>query len=145
MEPLCYGGGMNNYFEGDNSYELKKGVIKFEAGTPAIAEVIGLREAILYLDKIGIENIHKHEIELKKYLVKRLKDVPNIRIYNEKSDSGIVAFNIEAVFAQDSSIYLNNYNIYVRAGNHCTKMLKDEIGVKNTVELVCIYIIQKKM
>ena len=45
---------MNNYFEGDNSYELKKGVIKFEAGTPAIAEVIGLREAILYLDKIGI-------------------------------------------------------------------------------------------
>ena len=143
MEPLCYGGGMNNYFEGDNSYELKKGVIKFEAGTPAIAEVIGLREAILYLDKIGIENIHKHEIELKKYLVKRLKDVPNIRIYNEKSDSGIVAFNIEAVFAQDSSIYLNNYNIYVRAGNHCTKMLKDEIGVKNTVR-VSMYLYNTK-
>lgn len=143
MEPLCYGGGMNNYFEGDNSYELKKGVTKFEAGTPPIAEVIGLREAILYLDKIGIENIHKHEIELKKYLVKRLKDVPNIRIYNEKSDSGILAFNIEAVFAQDSSIYLNNYNIYVRAGNHCTKMLKDEIGVKNTVR-VSMYLYNTK-
>lgn len=143
MDPLCYGGGMNNYFEGDNSYELKKGVTKFEAGTPPIAEVIGLREAILYLDKIGIENIHKHEIELKKYLVKRLKDVPNIRIYNEKSDSGILAFNIEAVFAQDSSIYLNNYNIYVRAGNHCTKMLKDEIGVKNTVR-VSMYLYNTK-
>ena len=143
MEPLCYGGGMNNYFEGDNSYELKNGVTKFEAGTPPIAEVIGLREAILYLDKIGIENIHKHEIELKKYLVKRLKDVPNIRIYNEKSDSGILAFNIEAVFAQDSSIYLNNYNIYVRAGNHCTKMLKDEIGVKNTVR-VSMYLYNTK-
>ena len=143
MEPLCYGGGMNNYFEGDNSYELKNGVTKFEAGTPPIAEIIGLREAILYLDKIGIENIHKHEIELKKYLVKRLKDVPNIRIYNEKSDSGILAFNIEAVFAQDSSIYLNNYNIYVRAGNHCTKMLKDEIGVKNTVR-VSMYLYNTK-
>lgn len=143
MEPLCYGGGMNNYFEGDNSYELKKGVTRFEAGTPAIAEVIGLREAIIYLDNIGIDNIHKHEIELKKYLVKKLKDVPNIRIYNEKSDSGILAFNIEAVFAQDSSIYLNNYNIYVRAGNHCTKMLKDEIGVKNTVR-VSMYLYNTK-
>lgn len=143
MKPLLYGGGMNNYFETDNSYELKKGVIKFEAGTPPIAEVIGLREAILYLEKIGMDNIHKHELELKKYLVKELKRVPNIRIYNEKSDSGILAFNIEGVFAQDSSIYLNNYNIYVRAGNHCTKMLKDEIGVKNTVR-VSMYLYNTK-
>lgn len=143
MKPLLYGGGMNNYFETDNSYELKKGVIKFEAGTPPIAEVIGLREAILYLEKIGMDNIHKHELELKKYLVKELKSVPNIRIYNEKSDSGILAFNIEGVFAQDSSIYLNNYNIYVRAGNHCTKMLKDEIGVKNTVR-VSMYLYNTK-
>ena len=143
MEPVFYGGGMNNYFETDNSYELKNGVIKFEAGTPPIAEVIGLREAILYLEKIGMDNIQKHEVELKKYLVKELKEVPNIRIYNEKSDSGILAFNIEGVFAQDSSIYLNNYNIYVRAGNHCTKMLKDEIGVKNTVR-VSMYLYNTK-
>ena len=143
MDPVFYGGGMNNYFETDNSYELKNGVIKFEAGTPPIAEVIGLREAILYLEKIGMNNIQKHEVELKKYLVKELKEVPNIRIYNEKSDSGILAFNIEGVFAQDSSIYLNNYNIYVRAGNHCTKMLKDEIGVKNTVR-VSMYLYNTK-
>ena len=143
MEPLCYGGGMNNFFEGDNSYELKKGVTKFEAGTPAIAEVIGLREAILYLENIGIDNIHKYELELKKYLVSELKKIPNIKIYNENSESGILAFNIDGVFAQDSSIYLNNYNIYVRAGNHCTKMLKDEIGVKNTVR-VSMYLYNNK-
>lgn len=143
MEPIFYGGGMNNYFETNNSYELKNGVIKFEAGTPPIAEVIGLREAILYLEKVGIDKIHEHELELKKYLVKELKGVPNIRIYNEKSDSGILAFNIEGVFAQDSSIYLNNYNIYVRAGNHCSKMLKDEIGVKNTVR-VSMYLYNTK-
>ncbi|MBO5121149.1 MAG: cysteine desulfurase [Bacilli bacterium] len=143
MEPLCYGGGMNNFFEEDNSYELKKGVTKFEAGTPAIAEVIGLREAILYLENIGIDNIHKHEMELKKYLVSELKNIPNIKIYNENSESGILAFNIDGVFAQDSSIYLNNYNIYVRAGNHCTKMLKDEIGVKNTVR-VSMYLYNDK-
>ena len=143
MEPLCYGGGMNNFFEGDNSYELKKGVTKFEAGTPPIAEVIGLREAILYLDKIGIENIHKHEVELKKYLVSKLKNISNIKLYNETSNSGILAFNIDGVFAQDSSIYLNNYYIYVRAGNHCTKMLKDEIGIKNTVR-VSMYLYNDK-
>ena len=143
MEPLCYGGGMNNFFEEDNSYELKKGVTKFEAGTPAIAEVIGLREAILYLENIGIDNIHKHEMELKRYLVSELKNIPNIKIYNENSESGILAFNIDGVFAQDSSIYLNNYNIYVRAGNHCTKMLKDEIGVKNTVR-VSMYLYNDK-
>ena len=143
MMPLCYGGGMNQYFESDNTYELKKGVIKFEAGTPNIAGVIGLREAILYLMDIGIENIHKHEVELKKYLVSKLRSLPNIKMYNEKSDSGILAFNIDGVFAQDSSIYLNNYNIYVRAGNHCTKMLKDEIGVKNTVR-VSMYLYNNK-
>lgn len=143
MEPLCYGGGMNQFFEDDNSYELKKGVTKFEAGTPNIAGVIGLREAILYLMSIGIDNIHKHEVELKKYLVNELKKIPNIKMYNEKSNSGILAFNIDGVFAQDSSVFLNSYNIYVRAGNHCTKMLKDEIGVKNTVR-VSMYLYNNK-
>lgn len=143
MEPLCYGGGMNQFFEDDNSYELKKGVTKFEAGTPNIAGVIGLRQAILYLMDIGIENIHKHEVELKKYMVEELRKIPNIKMYNENSYSGILAFNIDGVFAQDSSIYLNNYNIYVRAGNHCTKMLKDEIGIKNTVR-VSMYLYNNK-
>ncbi len=133
MDPLCYGGGMNNFFEADNSYELKDVPIKFEAGTPPIAEVIGLREAILYLESIGMEKIHEHEMKLKKYLISKLEKIDNIIIYNKNSNSGILAFNIDGVFAQDSSIYLNHYNIYVRAGNHCAKMLKDEIGIKNTV------------
>lgn len=133
MMPLCYGGGMNNYFESDNMYELKDAPIKFEAGTPPIAEVIGLREAIMYLDNIGMDNIHRHEMELKKYLISRLEKIDNIILYNKNSDSGILAFNIEGVFAQDSSVYLNHYKIFVRSGNHCAKMLKDEINIKNTV------------
>ena len=51
MEPLCYGGGMNNYFEGDNSYELKKGVIKFEAGTPDYVGVMAMTEALNYVEE----------------------------------------------------------------------------------------------
>ena len=135
MEPLFYGGGMNSYFESNNSYELKKGPSKFEAGTPPIAEVIGLGEAIKYLMNIGMDKIHKYENDLKMYLVSELEKIPNIILYNKNSDSGILAFNIEGVFAQDTSIYLNHYHICVRAGNHCTKMLKDEIGVKNTVRV----------
>lgn len=135
MEPLFYGGGMNISFESDNSYELKKGPSKFEAGTPPIAEVIGLSEAIKYLMNIGMDKIHKYEIDLKKYLVEELEKIPNIVLYNKNFDSGILAFNIDGVFPQDTSIYLNHYHICVRAGNHCTKMLKDEIGVKNTVRI----------
>lgn len=133
MEPLMYGGGMNNYFEYDNSYELKSVPTRFEAGTPPIAEVIGMGEAIKYLEKIGMTKIHNYELELKKYFIEKVKDIPNLIIYNKNSDSGIVSFNIDGVFAQDTAIYLNHYNIYVRAGNHCTKMLKDDLKINNTV------------
>lgn len=143
MDPLFLGGGMNNYFEEDVSYELKEVPTKFEAGTPPIAEVIGLGETIKYLMNIGMDKIHKHEIELKKYLLEQVKDIDNLIIYNKNSNSGILAFNIDGVFAQDTAIYLNHYSIAVRAGNHCTKLLKDEIGVKNTVR-VSIYFYNNK-
>ena len=135
MEPLFYGGGMNSFFEEDYSYELKSIPTRFEAGTPPIAEVIGLGEAIKYLQKIGMDKIHDYEIELKKYLLEKIKDIDNLIVYNKNTDSGIIAFNIDGVFAQDSAVYLNHYNIYVRAGNHCAKMLKDELSIKNTVRI----------
>ena len=135
MDTLFYGGGMNQFFEEDGSYELKEVPVKFEAGTPPIAEVIGLREAILYLESIGLDKIHEHEMNLKKKLVSELEKIDNIILYNKNSDSGILSFNIDGVFAQDSSIYLNHYNIYVRAGNHCAKLLKDVMGFKNTVRV----------
>lgn len=135
MEPLMYGGGMNSFFEEDNSYELKPVPIRFEAGTTAIAEVIGLGEAIKYLMSIGMDKIHDYEVKLKRYLIEKVNDISNVIIYNKNSDSGIVALNIDGVFAQDTSVYLNHYKIAVRAGNHCAKMLKDEINIKNTVRV----------
>ena len=135
MQPLKYGGGMNQEFESNGDFALKEVPIKFEAGTPPIAEVIGLGEAIRYIESIGVVNIHKHEVELKRYLVSKLKEIPNIILYNENSESGILAFNIDGVFAQDTAIFLNHYNIYVRAGNHCTKMLKEEMNIRNTCRI----------
>ena len=66
---------------------------------------------------------------------KELEKIDNIVVYNKNSDSGIVMFNIKDVFAQDTAVYLNNYNICVRAGNHCAKILKDELGIKNTCRI----------
>lgn len=135
MKPLCYGGGMNSYFEEDGSYELKNIPVRFEAGTPPIAEVIGLGEAIKYLQKIGMDKIHEYEVKLKDYLIEKISNIPNIIVYNKNSKSGIISINIDGVFSQDASLYLNHYNICVRAGNHCAKMLKDEMNIRNTVRI----------
>ncbi len=135
MEPVFYGGGMNNYFEEDYSYELKSIPTRFEAGTPPIAEVIGLGEAIKYLMNIGMDKIHEQEVKLKKYLIDKISNIKNVTVYNKTSDSGILALNVDGVFAQDLSVFLNKYNVCVRAGNHCAKMLKDEMNIKNTVRV----------
>ncbi len=135
LVPLKYGGGMNESFESDKCYVIKSYPTNLEAGTPPIAEVIGLKEAINYVTSIGVDNIHKHEVELKKYLLSKIIDMDNIIIYNKNSESGIVTFNIKDVFAQDTSVYLNTYGIAIRAGNHCAKILKDDLGIKNTCRI----------
>ncbi len=135
LKPIMYGGGMNQFFEEDGSYDLKSIPTRLEAGTPPIAEAIGLGEACKYLMRIGVNNIHKHEMELKKYLVDNIKGLDNIILYNEDLNSGTLVFNVSGVFSQDAAIYLSHFNICVRAGNHCTKMLKDEIKIKNTVRV----------
>lgn len=135
MKPLKFGGGMNNFFESTKELEYKSVPLKLEAGTENIAGVLGLKEAILYLSKIGMDKIHEYEVELKKYLIDKLKNIDNITIYNPESETGIVTFNINKIFAEDASKYLNHYHICVRAGNHCSKMVKDEIEVKNTCRI----------
>ena len=132
LEVLEYGGGMNAFFESDCSYELKEVPWKFEAGTQNIAGVIGFGSAIDYINSIGLDKIHDYEIELKKFAISEIKKIPNITIYNESVDSGILVFNIDKVFSQDTAIFLNRFNICVRSGNHCAKILKDEIGITNT-------------
>ena len=143
MRPLNYGGGMNQSFEVDGTYILKETPIKFEAGTPPIAEVIGLGEAIKFIESIGVDKIHEHEYGLKKYLIENLEKIPNVVLYNKNSKSGIVSFNVKGVFPQDTSIYLNTYNIAIRAGNHCAKVLKDELNIKNTCR-VSLYLYNTK-
>ena len=132
LRPLEYGGGMNQSFDSDGTVEYKSIPTRLEAGTPPIAEVIGLGKAIDYLEEIGMDHVFAYEKELKKYLVSQLEQLDSILLYNTTSESGTLAFNIDGVFSQDTAIYLDHYHICVRAGNHCAKVLKEEMNIKNT-------------
>ncbi len=134
-KPLNYGGGMNNFFESDGRVEYKELPTRFEAGTQNIEGVLGLNAAIKYLNKIGLENIEKHEQELKRYLLGNLEKIDNVKVLNKKGEAANILFNIDGVFPQDTAVYLDHYNICVRAGNHCAKLLKDELGIKNTCRI----------
>lgn len=135
MVPLNFGGGMNATFNNDGTRQYKDIPYLFEAGTQNIEGVIAFGEAIKYLSNIGMDNVERHERKLKEYAIKRLKEIDDIIIYNEKTESGIIAFNYKDVFAQDLAVYLNKYKICVRAGNHCAKILKDDLGIKNTCRI----------
>lgn len=135
MKPIIFGGGMNASFSSDGIRMYDDIPHLFEAGTQNIAGVIGFGSVIEYLNKVGIENIRKHETDLREYAINKLKEIDDIIIYNEKSEAGIIAINKKDIFAQDLAIYLNKYKICVRAGNHCAKILKEELGIKNTVRI----------
>ena len=133
--PTNLGGGMNESFDDEDNVLLKELPHRLEAGTPPIAQAIGLGEAIKYLSNIGMDNIHKYEIELKNYLIDKLVKIPHLDIININSDSGVIAFNVDKIFSQDVAYYLNKYHICVRAGSHCAKVLKKETHVANTLRV----------
>lgn len=132
IRPIIFGGGMNASFSSDGVRIYNELPHLLEAGTPNIAGVIGFGSVLKYIQDIGMDKISQYEQELHTYAIEKLKQVPDIILYNEHSESGIIAFNIKDIFAQDLAIYLNKYKICVRAGNHCAKILKDEFGIKNT-------------
>lgn len=135
LAPINLGGGMNESFDSPNEIFLKELPTRLEAGTPNIAGVIGLGEAIRYLENIGLNNITNYELNLRKYLVDKLIKIPHIDLINLESDSGIVSINIDNIFAQDVAYYLNKYGICVRAGNHCAKLTKNATGVNNSLRI----------
>lgn len=129
------GGGITISFDDSKNIVYKELPYKLESGTQNIAGVIGFKEAINYINKVGLDYINEYIINLKKYLISKLKEIDNIIIYNENIEGSTVTFNIDGIFAQDVAIYLDKYNICVRSGDHCDKKLSDELGIKNTVRV----------
>ena len=128
-EPYLYGGEMIRKVTFDDSTwnELPW---KFEAGTPVIAQGIALAEACDYLDDIGMDRVRRHEEALAEYTYDRLEEFENIEVYGPPGDDrgGLVAFNLGAVHAHDTSEILNEFAVAVRAGDHCTQPLHDKLG-----------------
>lgn len=135
MVPYNFGGGMNARFNKDVEVSYKSVPTVFEAGTQNIAGILGFARAVEYLSSIGMENIHNYELELKHYAIKQLKTLPNVKIYNENSEGGVVIFNVfdgDMVFPQDVASYLNEKGIAIRAGDHCAKLLDNVIDTRVT-------------
>lgn len=133
MDAFMLGGGSNARFDICGNILLKKPPFKFEAGTPCIEGVLGLKAAMEYLMDIGMENVEANDKMLVHYLSSKLLELPNIELYNPHSDCAICTFNVKGVFAQDAATYLNNKHIAVRSGNHCAKILLNVIGASETI------------
>ncbi len=133
MDPYQTGGGMNASYDGDGKAQYFDVPLKFEAGTLNIEAIYGLYAAIKYLMKLGMENIAKHEKDLRDYAVKKMLTMPHITLYNKTAETGIITFNVHNVYSQDIATYLNSKSIAVRSGQHCAKMLKNHIEELGTV------------
>jgi len=107
---------------------------KFEAGTPAIAEVIGLGAAIDYLDEIGMEAIETHERKLIEYAIERLEEVPGIWIFGPSAEQkgGVAAFTFEGVHPHDVSQIVDREGVAIRAGHHCAMPLHEKFDIVAT-------------
>ncbi len=108
---------------------------RFEAGTPPIAEAIGLAAAVEWLEGVGLDAAHAHEAELGAYALERLADVPGLRVFGPPAGDdrvGIVSLEMKGVHAHDVSEILDRHAIAVRAGHHCAQVLMDRLGVAAT-------------
>jgi len=143
MDPFLTGGGMNVSYTTCGDVELLNAPTKFEAGTLNISGVLGFAEAIKYLNVIGMENIHNHDVELIQYAIKRLEKSDKIIIYNKNANNGVLTFNVKDVFSQDEATLLNSKGIAVRSGMHCSKLLKDFLKVPGTCRM-SVYLYNNK-
>ncbi|NJR50285.1 MAG: SufS family cysteine desulfurase [Leptolyngbyaceae cyanobacterium CSU_1_3] len=111
---------------------------KFEAGTPAIAEAIGLGAAVDYLSAIGMDNIHAYEEELNAHLFRRLREIPEIRVYGPQPQAdgsgraALAAFTAGEVHPHDLSTILDQAGVAIRAGHHCTQPLHRHLKAQST-------------
>jgi cysteine desulfurase/selenocysteine lyase len=133
MPPFLGGGDMIKRV-GLRSYVPNSLPHKFEAGTPSIAEVIGLGAAVDYLNEIGMDVIAEHEHQLIDYALERLEEVPGVKVYGPTADKkgGVASFSFEGVHPHDVSQIVDREGIAVRAGHHCAMPLHEKYDLVAT-------------
>ncbi|WP_160671326.1 cysteine desulfurase [Clostridium sp. C8-1-8] len=142
MPPFLYGGDMVEYvYEQETTFdELPH---KFEGGTQNVEGVIGLSEAIDFINSIGIENIMKHEHEIISYAYDKLNELGFVKIYttsNKDLLGSVISFTIDGIHPHDLATILDSKGVCVRAGNHCAQPLMRYLNINSTCRLsVSVY------
>jgi len=109
---------------------------KFEAGTPNIAQAVGLGKALDFLQNISMKKVEEHIGELTEYGMKKLNEINGVRIYNKKNiHGGIISFNVDGVHPHDLAQFLDQDNIAIRTGHHCTQPIMKKLGVNGTARI----------
>jgi cysteine desulfurase/selenocysteine lyase len=135
MPPYQTGGGMIRKVSWDEVVWADVPA-RFEAGTPAIAEAIGLHAALDFIDAIGRERIAAQEHALTQYALQRLQEVPDLRLYGPQPDrAGIFAFTLADIHPHDIATVLDSRDIAIRSGHHCAHPLGDRLGVPATARV----------
>jgi cysteine desulfurase/selenocysteine lyase len=108
---------------------------KFEGGTPNIADVIGFAAAIDYLNKIGMDKVRDHEVELTGYALDKITRVKGVTLYgprNTKDRGGVISFNIGDIHPHDLATIMNDHGVAIRSGHHCAQVLMERLDVSAT-------------
>ena len=132
MPPYQGGGEMIEIVEVDR-ITYGKAPHRFEAGTPAIVEAVGLGAALSYMMQVGRDRIAKHESEIGAYAFERLQEVPGLTLYGTTKGKGALhAFTIDGLHPHDVSTIIDRSGIAIRAGHHCAQPLMERLGVTAT-------------
>ncbi|MCU7556353.1 cysteine desulfurase [Macrococcus capreoli] len=133
MEPIEFGGDMID-FVGLQESTWTELPTKFEAGTPLIAEAVGLAEAINYLTEVGMDNILAYEHELTAYAYEKMSEIEGVEIYGPAADkrAGLITFNLQGVHPHDLATALDSHGIAIRAGHHCAQPLMKWLNQSST-------------
>jgi cysteine desulfurase / selenocysteine lyase len=134
MPPFLGGGSMIRRVTRDGT-SYADPPARFEAGTPAIAQAIGMAAAFRWLDGLGMDAVLAHEREIADYALERLAEVPDLRIFGSPRGggrTGPVSFELEGIHAHDVAEILDRHGVAVRAGHHCAQPLMDRLGVAAT-------------
>ncbi len=139
MPPYQVGGGMVQTVRWDR-VRWAEPPMKFEAGTPPIAEAIGLHAALDFIDGLGRDAIETYEHELTQYALHRLQEVPGLRLYGPVPDrTGIFAFTLEDIHPHDIATILDTRDIAVRSGMHCAHPLSERLGGSTARASLAVY------
>jgi cysteine desulfurase/selenocysteine lyase len=139
MPPYHVGGGMVQIVRWDRLVWAEPPA-KFEAGTPAIGEAIGLHAALDFIDAIGRNAIERYEHELTEYALARLQEVPDLRLHGPIPDrAGIFAFSLGEIHPHDIATVLDTHDIAIRAGLHCAHPLGERLGGPTARASLAIY------